>query len=118
MKLGVVAAVIIVSAVLAVPPKKKIHLGLDLQGGLHLVLEVLVDKAVERALEALDEEAEKADAARWPVENGPAPAYLDALRFYASDGEPERAEELKSRAQRYLHGARYHRAKELDSRGD
>ena len=50
-KLAVVAAVIIASAVLAIPPKERIHLGLDLQGGLHLVLEVQVDKAVGRTLE-------------------------------------------------------------------
>jgi preprotein translocase subunit SecD len=50
-KLAVVAAVIIASMVLAIPPRDKIHLGLDLQGGLHLVLEVQVNKAVESALE-------------------------------------------------------------------
>jgi preprotein translocase subunit SecD len=50
-KLGIVAVVIIASTVLAVPPREKIHLGLDLQGGLHLVLEVQVDKGVERVLE-------------------------------------------------------------------
>lgn len=50
-KLGVVFVVIIASAVLALPPKEKIHLGLDLQGGLHLVLEVQVDKAIEQNLE-------------------------------------------------------------------
>lgn len=50
-KLAIVGAVIIASLVLVVPPKEKIHLGLDLQGGLHLVLEVQVDKAVERTLE-------------------------------------------------------------------
>ncbi len=50
-KLGVVALVIIACTIFAVPPKDKIHLGLDLQGGLHLVLEVEGDKAVERALE-------------------------------------------------------------------
>ena len=49
-KLGIVAAVIVASVVLAVPPKDKIHLGLDLQGGLHLVLEVQVDKAINRTL--------------------------------------------------------------------
>ncbi|MPZ77261.1 MAG: protein translocase subunit SecD [Deltaproteobacteria bacterium] len=32
-------------------PSDKIHLGLDLQGGSHLVLEVQVDKAVEHSLE-------------------------------------------------------------------
>lgn len=33
-------------------PHKKINLGLDLQGGMHLVLEVQVDKAVENALDS------------------------------------------------------------------
>ena len=32
-------------------PSDKIHLGLDLQGGTHLILEVKVDKAVENNLE-------------------------------------------------------------------
>jgi preprotein translocase subunit SecD len=58
-KLAVVAVVIIASIVLAVPPKDKIQLGLDLQGGLHLVLEVQVDKAVERALERTAEAVRK-----------------------------------------------------------
>jgi len=50
-KLGVVAAVIIACAIFALPLKEKVHLGLDLQGGLHLVLQVDVDKAVRGALE-------------------------------------------------------------------
>ena len=33
-------------------PQKKVHLGLDLQGGMHLVLEVQVEKAVENDLES------------------------------------------------------------------
>jgi preprotein translocase subunit SecD len=37
-------------------PKEKIHLGLDLQGGIHLVLEVEADKAVENAAERFAEE--------------------------------------------------------------
>jgi preprotein translocase subunit SecD len=58
-KLGVVAVIIIASAVLAIPPSEKLHLGLDLQGGLHLVLEVQVDKAVDRALERTAESVRK-----------------------------------------------------------
>ncbi len=50
-KLGVVAVVVVACAIFALPPKDKIHLGLDLQGGLHLVLRVDVDKAVQRTLE-------------------------------------------------------------------
>ena len=34
-------------------PAEKIHLGLDLQGGSHLVLEVKVDKAIEHHVERL-----------------------------------------------------------------
>lgn len=51
LKLGIIAVVVIASLVLAVPPRDKLHLGLDLQGGLHLVLEVQVDKGIERLLE-------------------------------------------------------------------
>ena len=51
LKIGLIVAVVVASVVLAVPPREKIHLGLDLQGGLHLVLEVQVDKGIERILE-------------------------------------------------------------------
>ncbi len=37
-------------------PKEKIHLGLDLQGGMHLVLEVQTDKALENHLDRVVEE--------------------------------------------------------------
>lgn len=37
-------------------PKEKIHLGLDLQGGMHLVLEVEADKAVENTTERFVED--------------------------------------------------------------
>ncbi len=37
-------------------PSEKIHLGLDLQGGMHLVLEVESDKAVESAAERIAQE--------------------------------------------------------------
>ena len=50
-KLGLIAVIVIASLVLGIPPAEKLHLGLDLQGGLHLVLEVQVDKGIERALE-------------------------------------------------------------------
>ncbi|MFZ2447291.1 MAG: protein translocase subunit SecD [Syntrophobacteraceae bacterium] len=41
-------------------PKEKISLGLDLQGGIHLVLEVEADKAVENAAERFSEEIKDA----------------------------------------------------------
>ncbi len=57
-RLTLVCAVLIASVVYVLPtfeptlwPHKKINLGLDLQGGMHLVLEVDVDKAVESTVE-------------------------------------------------------------------
>ena len=41
-------------------PKEKIHLGLDLQGGMHLVLEVEADKAVENHVERLADDLKEA----------------------------------------------------------
>ena len=46
LRIGLVVAVIAVCAWLLYPPKKTINLGLDLQGGLHLVLGVDVDHAI------------------------------------------------------------------------
>ena len=40
----------------SVLPQEKIHLGLDLQGGMHLILEVQVEKAIENDLERTVEE--------------------------------------------------------------
>jgi len=40
-------------------PEDKIHLGLDLQGGIHLVLEVQASKAVESHLERITEEMKR-----------------------------------------------------------
>src|SRR5262245_2323808 len=46
-RIAIVVVVIAVSAWYLYPPKKTINLGLDLQGGIHLVLGVDVDKALE-----------------------------------------------------------------------
>jgi preprotein translocase subunit SecD len=41
-----VLAVIILAAIISYPPSEKIHLGLDLKGGMHLVLEVITEDAL------------------------------------------------------------------------
>ncbi len=41
-----ILAVAVVCVALAYPPKKKINLGLDLQGGMHLVLQVHTEDAL------------------------------------------------------------------------
>jgi preprotein translocase subunit SecD len=74
MRALLVLAILIVGIVVLVPsftstlppgwtkvlPKDKIHLGLDLQGGIHLVLEVEADKAVENTAERSAEEIKDA----------------------------------------------------------
>ncbi len=51
LRIVLVAAVIAGSAWSLYPPRKTINLGLDLQGGIHLVLGVEVDKALENVVE-------------------------------------------------------------------
>ncbi len=45
-KLGLIVAIAAFSLFLSYPPSEQINLGLDLRGGIHLVLEVVVDEAV------------------------------------------------------------------------
>ena len=50
-KIVLILAVVVVSVWFAHPIKEKINLGLDLQGGMHLVLDVEAEKAVESTLD-------------------------------------------------------------------
>ncbi len=59
-RLLIVLAVLFIGAIYTIPtfnigiwPHKKINLGLDLQGGMHLVLEVETDKAVQETIDRL-----------------------------------------------------------------
>ena len=45
-KIILVAAVILLSLFLSYPPGEKINLGLDLEGGMHLVFQVVTDDAI------------------------------------------------------------------------
>ncbi len=58
-KIPLILATILGAAWLAYPLDKKIALGLDLQGGMHLVLEVQVDKAVEASLERIGDDIKR-----------------------------------------------------------
>jgi preprotein translocase subunit SecD len=62
-RIPVIGLVLIVAVIYIIPtfkpgmwPNKKINLGLDLQGGMHLVLEVKTEKAVENTLERVRNE--------------------------------------------------------------
>ena len=59
----IIAAIILAAIIYILPtfnpsiwPYKRINLGLDLQGGMHLVLEVEIDKAVESTIERIVQE--------------------------------------------------------------
>ncbi len=84
LKHGIIAAVVIASLVLAMPPRDKIHLGLDLQGGLHLLLEVQVDKAFERLLERRAETLRKDLVAKGLAVVAVEPNGLQGLRLVFS----------------------------------
>jgi preprotein translocase subunit SecD len=62
-RIGIVVAVVAISAWALYPPRKTINLGLDLQGGIHLVLGVDADKAIasqtDRAAEDVKQALEK-----------------------------------------------------------
>lgn len=55
-KFILIATILGFSAYFAYPPGEKINLGLDLQGGMHLLLEVETEKAVESAVERYAQE--------------------------------------------------------------
>jgi preprotein translocase subunit SecD len=52
-RVGIVAVVVLLSVWYLYPPKKTINLGLDLQGGIHLVLGVETDKALAAQIDRL-----------------------------------------------------------------
>ena len=58
-KIPLILIVVLGSAFLALPLEKKINLGLDLQGGMHLVLEVQTEKAVEAGLDRRGDDIKK-----------------------------------------------------------
>lgn len=66
-RIVIIAAVLLAAVIYVLPtfkpalwPHKKINLGLDLMGGMHLILEVDTDKAVENTIERLTQEIRRA----------------------------------------------------------
>ncbi|CAI2718876.1 protein translocase subunit SecD [Nitrospina watsonii] len=59
-KIPLIAAILLGAVWLAYPVQEKINLGLDLQGGMHLVLEVQTEKAVESSIEQRADDIKRA----------------------------------------------------------
>ena len=70
---GVLILVIVVASIFSVyPPKEKINLGLDLRGGMHLVLQVKSEDALRAETDGdmerlVQQAAEEVDRARHPA---------------------------------------------------
>ncbi len=104
---GIVLAVVLLAAWSLYPPRQRINLGLDLQGGIHLVLGVETDKAiasqVDRAAEALKNALERKGIAvtrvgregeaAMTVRLASPQAWNDALAVVAEFGRYERRQE-------------------------
>ncbi len=60
LRIGIVVAVVALSLWYLYPPRKTINLGLDLQGGIHLVLGVDVDKALEAQVDRVGDAVREA----------------------------------------------------------
>ncbi len=60
LRIALVVVVVLVSVWYLYPPQKRINLGLDLQGGIHLVLGVEVQKAVENQADRVAEDLQAA----------------------------------------------------------
>jgi preprotein translocase subunit SecD len=58
-KIPLILFVMLGAVYLSYPLKDKIALGLDLQGGMHLVLEVQTEKAVEASLERIADDIKR-----------------------------------------------------------
>jgi preprotein translocase subunit SecD len=75
-------------------PRDRIHLGLDLQGGSHLVLEVKVDKAVENTVDRIRGELSTRLREKGISVSGLEKAQGGQLRLQASAGSAETIREL------------------------
>ncbi len=89
-----IGLVLVVSIIYVIPtfkpgvwPYKKINLGLDLQGGMHLVLEVQTEKAVESTLERVRNELRDLFRKEQIRHRGIDPAGKTALTVQLSDPE-------------------------------
>lgn len=83
-KHGIILVVVIASLFFSLPLREKLHLGLDLQGGLHLVLEVQTDKAIERTLDVRSEALRKDLVAKGLAVTAVEPQGLQSIRFVLS----------------------------------
>ena len=101
-KVILVVAVIALSVALAYPPGEKIHYGLDLQGGMHLVLQVQTDDAInyetDQSVLSLREELKKENITYTSVSK------LEGQigRFAIQEFDPDKERDIRDMLGRYF----------------
>ncbi len=104
-----ILAVTAAAVMLAYPPEKKINLGLDLQGGMHLVLQVHTEDALRAETDS--DMARLLDIAKDESVTGIAGRRTGDTRFVISGGSPEAQEKVSD-----LHGRFFSNRWELTRR--
>jgi len=101
-KVLLVVAIIILSVYLSFPPSKKIQYGLDLQGGMHLVLQVITDDAInietDQEILRLQEQMKKQDIAHEKI----AKSDERVGRFSIQGFDPEKEGQLRDLLDEYF----------------
>ncbi|MEA2603941.1 MAG: preprotein translocase subunit SecD [Acidobacteriota bacterium] len=95
-----ILAVALIAVALAYPPKKKINLGLDLQGGMHLVLQVHTEDALRA--EADSDMARLVDQAKQQGTTGLRARRTGDAAFTVFGVTPEQRDTLSDIVKRYL----------------
>src|SRR4029079_10508511 len=95
-----ILVVALVAAWLAYPPKKKISLGLDLQGGMHLVLQVHTEDALRAETDS--DMARLVDQAKQQNVTGLRARRTGDSAFTVSAVTPEQRDTLSDIGRRYL----------------
>jgi preprotein translocase subunit SecD len=92
-KVILVLIVIVLAVLLSYPPSEKIHLGLDLEGGMHLVLEVITDDAL--SIETDQEILRLEDLLKREDLEYTAVSKEDITRFSIQGINPDQEDEIK-----------------------
>jgi preprotein translocase subunit SecD len=95
-----ILAVALIAAALAYPPQKKINLGLDLQGGMHLVLQVHTEDALRAETDS--DSARLVDQAKEQGITGLKVRRTADSTFTISGATPEQRDTLSDIARRYI----------------
>src|SRR5215470_2115568 len=97
-----ILAIAVIAVVMAYPPKKKINLGLDLQGGMHLVLQVHTEDALRAETDSdMSRLLQQAQEAKLTGLQG---RRLSDTSFEVTGVGPDTRDAVTTLAEKYLNG--------------